>query len=570
MTTKINPAVTTQQLSQGTQVPAGYTAPVVASAAKASTAAAEMPRAGQKASPSFTAGRVQGDKLEQPDTQYSGQSSQQTMGGNPLDFQQAIYQMDQKARNVQDLQDQKNALLGVLYQSNVSPDIMAKLTPEQALAIKTGRRELIDSQVRSINNQIEGRYVQADSALKYINNISTQMQDSQKQLIDLMKDPEGQTFLKNNLTEEGRQTLKNAGIDIDAIAGKNTVAGYDIGSYATDPTHEKKISKLFDDFSNASNNTSIQSYIDSYGNGKSPITADMVISASEEYGVPAPLIMAMMAQDSSFGTAGLATRTKNPGNVGNDDTGNTRTYGSWDDGVRAVAENLAKRKVKETSQGTENSEAYKTQVKLSRIATSDKKDIIDEIDALVQSGASEEEIDNAAVDGLFAKASDDNKKVYNTAEYQISALDDVLNAIDDGSFKQEGGIFGESFKQSLKQFGKTSPYGDSVRALFSAGTAKERKELFGATLTENEQASAGLFLPTTKDNTETLKFKLKTLKEINQIAKKTSLGLRADETIKDLAAERKKELDRLNSGGTQQSSLSPEDQELAKKYNINL
>jgi len=148
-------------------------------------------------------------------TQYTGASTQQTMAGNPLDFQDAIYQMDRKARGVQDLQDQKNALLGVLYQSNVSPEVMAKLTPEQALAIKSGRRETIDSAVRSINNQIEGRYTEANSALEYINGLADKTKDSSKELLGLLKDPEGQKFLKDNLTEEGRNMLSKLGISVD-------------------------------------------------------------------------------------------------------------------------------------------------------------------------------------------------------------------------------------------------------------------------------------------------------------------------------------------------------------------
>jgi len=57
------------------------------------------------------------------------------------------------------------------------------------------------------------------------------------------------------------------------------------------------------------------------------------------------MILAIMQQDSSFGTQGKAVRTKNPGNVGNDDTGALQYYPSWDSGVLAVANNLSKRRV---------------------------------------------------------------------------------------------------------------------------------------------------------------------------------------------------------------------------------
>src|SRR3990167_10847629 len=64
----------------------------------------------------------------------------------------------------------------------------------------------------------------------------------------------------------------------------------------------------------------------------------MVMNASEAYAVDARLMMAIMEQDSRFGTVGKAVKTLNPGNVGNDDDGNIRTYESWQEGVTAVAE----------------------------------------------------------------------------------------------------------------------------------------------------------------------------------------------------------------------------------------
>jgi hypothetical protein len=57
------------------------------------------------------------------------------------------------------------------------------------------------------------------------------------------------------------------------------------------------------------------------------------------------MILAIMQQDSTFGTAGKAVRTKNPGNVGNTDSGATKAFRDWQEGVMAVAQNLAKRKI---------------------------------------------------------------------------------------------------------------------------------------------------------------------------------------------------------------------------------
>jgi hypothetical protein len=93
--------------------------------------------------------------------------------------------------------------------------------------------------------------------------------------------------------------------------------------------------------------------ISDYINSKyvsSPVTGEMIMSAAGAYNVDSRLMMAIMEQDSRFGTVGLATSTLNPGNVGNDDSGNTRTYESWQAGVTAVAEWLNRHRI---TQGSE-------------------------------------------------------------------------------------------------------------------------------------------------------------------------------------------------------------------------
>src|SRR3990167_4186775 len=112
---------------------------------------------------------------------------------------------------------------------------------------------------------------------------------------------------------------------------------YDITRYATDPLHEEKIMNILSKMGVMDTVEKIDDYI----NGKyliSPVTGEMIISAASAYSVDARLMMAIIEQDSSFGTAGKAVRTLNPGNVGNNDSGNLVTYESWQEGVTAVAE----------------------------------------------------------------------------------------------------------------------------------------------------------------------------------------------------------------------------------------
>jgi hypothetical protein len=137
-----------------------------------------------------------------------------------------------------------------------------------------------------------------------------------------------------------------------ALAGRNVpggetsgvrgiVQGFDISSYATDPTHEEKIASIVSNIGQFNSLPEVESYIRQVA-PQSPVTADMIGKASEKYGVPWEILVAMMQQDSSLGTAGLGARTNNPGNVGNDDSGNIVRYPTWEAGVEAVASWLSR------------------------------------------------------------------------------------------------------------------------------------------------------------------------------------------------------------------------------------
>lgn len=136
---------------------------------------------------------------------------------------------------------------------------------------------------------------------------------------------------------------------IDALAAQaNAVTAatqvlqrYDITSYATDPDHERKIYTIL---SNMPVPLNVPSGIDSYIQQvapSAPVTGAMVMGAAQLYAVDERLMLALMQNDSQFGTVGVAVATMNPGNVGN--TGSaTRTYNSWAEGVVAVAEWLSR------------------------------------------------------------------------------------------------------------------------------------------------------------------------------------------------------------------------------------
>lgn len=73
----------------------------------------------------------------------------------------------------------------------------------------------------------------------------------------------------------------------------------------------------------------------------SPITGDMVMAAAAKYGSDPAAIMTVMQADSSFGTAGIAKRTKNPGNIGTLSGKKEKSYDSWEQGVEEISRLLA-------------------------------------------------------------------------------------------------------------------------------------------------------------------------------------------------------------------------------------
>ena len=133
------------------------------------------------------------------------------------------------------------------------------------------------------------------------------------------------------------------------IASSNMVSGtgsvtpmdeYDISSYATDPLHEQKIASILSGMGEMTSPELIDAYIKAKAIS-SPLTGQMIFEAANSFTVDVRLVMAIMEQDSRFGTAGVAVDTFNPGNVGN--TGSaTKTYDSWQAGVEAVAEWLSR------------------------------------------------------------------------------------------------------------------------------------------------------------------------------------------------------------------------------------
>ncbi|KND47041.1 MAG: hypothetical protein AB199_01250 [Parcubacteria bacterium C7867-004] len=118
------------------------------------------------------------------------------------------------------------------------------------------------------------------------------------------------------------------------------INGYDISAYATDPLYEQKVQGILDAMPAFVTAEDIDTYVQEAAPG-SPVTGAMILAAASENLVDSRLMMAIMRNDSQFGTQGVGARTNNPGNVGNTGT-SEQMYPSWDEGVRAGAEWLSR------------------------------------------------------------------------------------------------------------------------------------------------------------------------------------------------------------------------------------
>lgn len=184
----------------------------------------------------------------------------------------------------------------------------------------------------------------------------------------LPKQPDNSSIFPNavfNAVKQFGQRTANAANDVVASAigerpttynkpggfpqtANPVIAGVDTGSYATDPNHAKAIRNIISLMQPMGGAQDYDSYIHKLA-PKSPITGQMIANAAT-YDQLSPaevsLLIASMQQDSMFGTKGMARKTLNPGNVGN--TGSkSRTYKTWEDGVRAVANFIAQNRLKQ-------------------------------------------------------------------------------------------------------------------------------------------------------------------------------------------------------------------------------
>jgi len=269
---------------------------------------------------------------------------------------------------------------------------------------------------------------------------------------------------------------------------------YDIGSYATDPNHEASIQGMLQKMGQFKTVEDIDSYIQSVA-PTSKITGQMIANSSAKHGVSWEMMTAIMQQDSSLGTQGLGARNNNPGNIGQFDslgTKGVKGYKTLQDGVDAVAKNLAWRKV-QTQQLDQEVSAYVKQVQdggltpkqaLDEISKNKKTELINALASMPVPG--DTEADKLAKEKMLSAIALKDHKGLNSSVGPVPgtrlALGDIFGAKQDFTAKIDQLISDLSLESLIEAKSRGATFGalsdTEMKILSSAATtmASWRKE----------------------------------------------------------------------------------------------
>ena len=205
-------------------------------------------------------------------------------------------------------------------------DLLARQKESDANFFKTQAANLAEKKQKTQESQFEQSLAQR--SIKYLK--LTDPDTGQMYYVDQSS---GKVISTADIPEINQPTTATGDKTVTTIDGVT----HNLSGYATDPNHATAIQSIINNIGKLNTPQDITNYISSVV-PNSPITAQMVQTASQKYGVDWETIMGIMQQESQFGTAGVAVKTNNPGNVGNTDNGSTVKYPSWQDGVNAVAQ----------------------------------------------------------------------------------------------------------------------------------------------------------------------------------------------------------------------------------------
>lgn len=285
----------------------------------------------------------------------------------------------------------------------------------------------------------------------------------------------------------GKISLSQFYTELGVQDNTGIINGYDITSYATDPTHEQKVISIYNTIGDITSEADAVSTIKSL-TPNSPVTGKMVLDSAAKYNVDPKLIISIMQQDSSMGTKGLGAKTKNPGNVGNDDSGKTQTFNSWNEGVDAVAKWLSGHRAKNLYRG-EFAGTLETVTGATNEPDKTKKQNLANMQKYVANGdynTAYKQIENTVSKILTG----DNKTQYDAKRIAIPAVEDLktkLQAYTDAGGKTN--LLKGKFEDIAAKLGEVSdPKYKALATDLKISLQKYRHDMSGAAFSAQEAA----------------------------------------------------------------------------------
>lgn len=124
--------------------------------------------------------------------------------GSPFVFSQLLDAMRSKLSVDDNLTKQKNLIFTQLYDRPLTPEEKSALTPDIQRALESNDRQLIDMEVRLINDQIKGRANTLDNAIKfYVDGYNATLADLES------KRKEAQAVIDRNIELYGSRAFSN-------------------------------------------------------------------------------------------------------------------------------------------------------------------------------------------------------------------------------------------------------------------------------------------------------------------------------------------------------------------------
>lgn len=277
------------------------------------------------------------------------------------------------------------------------------------------------------------------------------------------------------------------------------INGYDINDYATDPTHEQKVTSIYETIGDISDDKSADAVIKALS-PNSPITGKMVTDSASKYGVDPKLMIAIMQQDSTLGTAGKAVRTKNAGNYGNDDAGNEVTFKNWGDGVDAVAKWLSGHKATKRYTGEFQStlETVANATGEAMIAKNKNLSLMKKSIAEGDYKSAYTQIVNSVKKSLTGTEKTDFTNKYSSLN-AIKQLEDKLKAYNDGGGKT--GIIKGTYEDVVNKLGLVSdPKYKTLATDLKIALQEYRQVMTGSAFSDQEARDYASVNPTGKNS----------------------------------------------------------------------